>query len=151
VSYGRRYLLCCALNLITADDDGNRASHRPVQPYRPPHDGPPAPPPPDIEERARHTRQAIEAATTHARSGLMKALEGSAAMALQNAARGDRELETNPEARAEQLKELREVMAKAKISEATVCEVFSVESLDDMTGGEIAAAIKKANKNLEGR
>jgi hypothetical protein len=46
VTYGRRYLLCMALNLVTADDDGNRAGGVRL------HVEPPI-------ERASHTRKAM--------------------------------------------------------------------------------------------
>src|SRR5262249_44932680 len=37
VTYGRRYLLCAAFNITTADDDGNQAGRRlPIQRVEPP-------------------------------------------------------------------------------------------------------------------
>jgi len=56
VSYGRRYLLCMIFNLITADDDGNRASG---------YHGPPGDRADNyVEPRAEHTRQAMGQAKT---------------------------------------------------------------------------------------
>jgi ERF superfamily len=68
VSYGRRYTLCMGFNLVTADDDGNRAGgyraptwdHGDHQVLGTPRKFEPAPPPPADHERAPHTRKAMD-------------------------------------------------------------------------------------------
>jgi ERF superfamily len=58
VSYGRRYTLCMGFNLVTADDDGNRAGLRPspAQYARAVDEAVP----PAANERAPHTRKAMD-------------------------------------------------------------------------------------------
>jgi len=141
-TYGRRYLLGMIFNIVTGqDDDGNRAGGHRQQPaaYRQPiaPDRPPAPPPPQENERARHTRQAVAAATTHARNQLLqKQLEASVAV-------------SGNDQRAEMIGELRGLLEKAKVSDATVCEAFNVETLEDLTGEQVAHAIRRAKKTLK--
>jgi len=118
VSYGRRYTLCMAFNLITADDDGNRASG-----YQPPR-GDRA----DnyVEPRAEHTRRAMENATPSLAGA---ALEAS--------------LEPITEVEVALLRKMLAEAGKAVTGEQVLCEHFSVEGLKDLTHVQYDVAINQ--------
>jgi len=116
VSYGRRYLLCMIFNLVTADDDGNRASgyRRERTAYPDSYEEVP----PGTIERAAHTRKAMG--------------EGSPKASLTGASL---EAALAPITKKE-LAELRKLMTDAGVAltgEETILQHFEVESLEDLT------------------
>jgi len=135
MTYGRRYATLCVFNVpvATQDTDGNRPRMRvepPFEPYQPKRreNYTPAPPPPSNDERASHTRQAIEAATTQVRSRLLHGqLEGS----------------LKPIS-AEQLDELEKLIkAKPDVTDKTITEHFHVDKLGDLNIAQFQTAKNK--------
>lgn len=110
VTYGRRYLLCMIFNLVTADDDGARASG-----YRaPPRTTYPDDPPP---ERAAHTRAAI--ANVQQKPSIANAALKAALAPITEA----------------ELAELKKLMAAAGVAltgAQVLCQHFEVEKLEDL-------------------
>jgi len=146
VTYGRRYLLGMAFNIVIGqDDDGNRAGQRYQQPaatYRPPRDDyVPAPPAPNDDERASHTRQAIANATAAARQRLKGQTEGEP----QSQAQAQLAASLAP-INARQLTALRRAMFAANVTEAAVCQAFEVEKIEDLSVVQHTQAIDRCNE-----
>src|SRR5262245_4783701 len=119
VSYGRRYLLCMIFNLITADDDGNRASG-----YLPQRDTYPDSTP--AQERAEHTRQAM---------GQAKAKDDPPP------AIDEKELA--------ELKKLMTKAGVALTGEQAICEFFSVETLQDLNLDQFEDACRQLRARVK--
>jgi len=142
VTYGRRYTLCMAFNISSADDDGNQAGARNRSSYdrrsqtfrAPPANFVPAPPPPSDDERASHTRQAIEAATANARSRLLQ---------------GQLEASLAPISKS-QLADLKEKIAARNVPEELVKKHFKVNELENMTAAQYVTAINKLEAGANG-
>jgi len=139
VSYGRRYLLCMAFNLITADDDGNRASgyasalqRHPNAPSWPPEAPNPRArrDPSDLEPKARAQHQAA------AENSLLETqLEESVQQTITNA----------------QVEELRRLITQAGVTatgEQVLRQHFELETLEDMTSAQFMIACNKLKDRI---
>jgi ERF superfamily len=131
VSYGRRYTLCMGFNLITADDDGNRAGG-----YMPPRTNYPDEPPAEPKARAEHTRRAIAQAQASAPKGAASSALASSLMPITK----------------EELAELKELMVSAGVGltgEEVLTDHFEVERLEDLTHVQFTVASNQLKARAE--